>query len=274
MTAIQQASRPRHFCRRRQKFLKLDILSPNLARMPPGEPPNRKKFERLSWLARSKPAKPAQGGRPGDLVEGWHSRGYLPHLKAANASYFVTVRLADSLPREVVLKLGTQAERKLELAAKSHNAKERLKVERKAQREHFRSFEQWLDAGHGSCWLRRSEIAQLVADAFLHFRDTRYVLHGWVLMPNHAHVVVQPLPGHTLSSVLHSWKSYTSKEAQKLIQSGPSATFWQRESYNHWCRDDAERARCIAYVENNPVKARFCHKPEDWPWSSASERAK
>jgi len=80
------------------------------------------------------------------------------------------------------------------------------------------------------------------------------------------------MPGQTLSNILHSWKSFTSNQANKsLHRTGES--FWQAESFDHWIRDDAEHARLVAYVENNPVKARLCKSPEDWKWSSAHERA-
>jgi hypothetical protein len=151
-------------------------------------------------------------------VDGWHSRGYLPHLKAENASYFVTLRLADSLPKDVVVAMKRGAEERLRSEAKARNHEECLKLERQVNRDYFRKLEKWLDAGHGACWLRQSEIAALVSGAFAHFRNERYVLHAWVIMPNHAHVVVQPLPGNTLSIILQSWKSYTSKEAAKLLE--------------------------------------------------------
>ena len=64
-----------------------------------------------------------------------------------------------------------------------------------------------------------------------------------------------------------------SNEANKLLHR-VGETFWQKESFDHWIRDDAERARLVAYVENNPVKAGLCKRPEDWKWSSAHEQAR
>ncbi|HKS36677.1 MAG TPA: hypothetical protein VJW76_05780 [Verrucomicrobiae bacterium] len=77
------------------------------------------------------------------------------------------------------------------------------------------------------------------------------------------------MPGHTLSDILQSWKSYTSKEANKILHRA-GGTLWQAESFDHWVRDDAEHARLVGYVENNPVKAGLCLRPEDWKWGSAS----
>jgi REP element-mobilizing transposase RayT len=45
--------------------------------------------------------------------------------------------------------------------------------------------------------------------------------------------------------------------------------FWQPASFDHWIRDDQEMARICRYIRNNPVSARLCQQPEDWPWSSA-----
>jgi hypothetical protein len=50
-------------------------------------------------------------------------------------------------------------------------------------------------------------------------------------------------------------------------------TFWQAESYDHWVRDDGERQRILAYIEENPVKAGLVQHASDYRWSSAHERA-
>jgi len=90
-------------------------------------------------------------------------------------------------------------------------------------------------------------------------------------MPNHVHAVLRPCHGHTLSKILHSWKSFTSKWANRLLQR-VDGKFWQAESFDHYIRDDDERARVVDYVENNPVKAKLCARPEEWKWSSAFGR--
>jgi REP element-mobilizing transposase RayT len=130
--------------------------------------------------------------------------------------------------------------------------------------------DQLLDAGAGACWLSRPDIARCVAEALTHFTGRRYELPAWVVMPNHVHALVWPFPGQTLSGILHSWKSFTSKRANALLRR--RGTFWQRESFDHWIRDREEHAHLVRYIEANPVKARLVTRPEDWPWSSARSR--
>jgi REP element-mobilizing transposase RayT len=219
----------------------------------------------------------ATGVRPeaaNPLRSGVHTRGYLPHVKREGASYFVTFRLADSLPKAVLLKY--QAERAERLhrfhaaqkSAKQLGATAQTETVDEIERDYFRKLETYLDKGVGECSLKRPEIAMVVADALRFFDGRRYRLDAWVVMPNHVHAVLWPMPNHTLSKIVQSWKRHTSRETNKLLHRTGN-TFWQPESYDHWIRNDEEHARCCHYVENNPVKARLCAAPEDWPWSSA-----
>ena len=68
--------------------------------------------------------------------------------------------------------------------------------------------------------------------------------------------------------ILKSWKQFTSRRAKKILHLGEEP-FWQPESYDHWIRNDEERARIARYIRNNPVTAGLCARPEDWKWSSA-----
>jgi REP element-mobilizing transposase RayT len=203
------------------------------------------------------------------LRSGVHSRGYLPHVKREGATYFVTYRLADSLPKEVLVQLErTRAERIRALLGPGASAAGASAMEEEVNRDFRRELERFLDSGHGACHLRRPDVAALVADNLRHFDGQRYQLGEWVVMPNHVHVLVWPMPGYTLSEILKTWKQYTSRRAKALLGLG-SADFWQPESYDHWVRDDEERARIARYIRNNPVKAGLCQQPEAWRWSSA-----
>lgn len=191
---------------------------------------------------------------------GFHSRGYLPHLKVEGATYFVTFRLADSLPRETLECLDAWRADQLRRA----DAGERIQLDADFSAE----IDAHLDRGAGACWLRDERVAALVSDALRHFDGRRYRLHEWVVMPNHVHALVQPLPGHALEQILHSWKSFTAHGASTTL--GRQGAFWQRESYDHWVRDDGELAHYRNYIGENPVKARLCTRAGDWRWSSTA----
>jgi hypothetical protein len=68
--------------------------------------------------------------------------------------------------------------------------------------------------------------------------------------------------------VLHSWKSFTAQQANKLL--GRQGEFWAREYFDRFIRNEQHLAQAIAYIEQNPVKAGLVDNPEAWPYSSAS----
>lgn len=200
---------------------------------------------------------------------GIHTRGYLPHVKREGATYFVTFRLADSLPKEVLLKFEREKAERLRRLNDFKNRDETINdSEAEIARDLQRQIERYLDRGTGACHLRRPEIADLVAGALRHFHESRYLLHEWVVMPNHVHALIWPMPNYALSGILKSWKQFTSRRARKMVGLDEEP-FWQPESYDHWIRNDDERAKIARYIRNNPVNAGLCARPEDWRWSGA-----
>ena len=123
-------------------------------------------------------------GVPGQV---WHSRGYLPHFESSEATQHVTFHLADSLPQTAL--------RRVEAELKTLPAEKRS-VERRKR------VEAWVDAGHGSCALRRPGIANMVQGSLLAFDSQRYRLLAWVIMPNHVHVLFQPINGWTVAEIV------------------------------------------------------------------------
>jgi putative transposase len=181
---------------------------------------------------------------------GWHARGYLPHFDAPGITQFVTFRLDDAMPAsrrsewEALLRIEDDRERRIQL-------------------------ETYLDRSFGECWLRRPEIARLVCDALKFFDGKRYRLDAWVVMPNHAHVLVE-IWQTPMGEILKSWKGFTSREANKIL--GRTGRFWEREHWDTRIRDEEHLRKSRRYIEMNPVKAGMVRDAADWPWSSAHGR--
>jgi REP element-mobilizing transposase RayT len=228
--------------------------------MIPEEPNPGLERVKFSLRATGLPAEPVH-----PLRSGVHSRGYLPHVKREGASYFVTFRLTDSLPQEVLLRFEREHADSIRRLAGGATSEALGEIHRELRRK----IEHHLDRGAGACHLRRPEIADMIAGALRHFHGEHYLLDEWVVMPNHVHLVLWPMPNFTLSEILKSRKRHTARQAN-LILGKTGQPFWQRESYDHWIRDDAEKSRIRRYVRMNPVKAGLCQQPEDWPWSGAS----
>ncbi len=176
-------------------------------------------------------------------------RKNLPHWTQENSTYFVTFRLADSIAQS---RLNEYKE--LRETWQKHHQIPYSKSEQNQFDELFsQRINDWLDDGAGSCILGRADAAKIVADTLLHFDEQRYVLDEWVIMPNHVHVLVTPLPGFELKSILHSWKSFSAHELNKQL--GSDGVVWKKESYDHIVRSREEFVRIQTYIRDNPVKA-------------------
>ena len=121
-------------------------------------------------------------------------------------------------------------------------------------------------------YLKEPRVAKIVQDAMLFFDKEKYLLSSWVVMPNHVHLVTTPLPGKRLAGIMQSLKSFTANEANNLLDR--KGTFWMPDYFDRYVRSQRHLVAAIAYVENNPVKAGLCRRPEDWPFSSAWFRAR
>jgi REP element-mobilizing transposase RayT len=204
---------------------------------------------------------------------GWHSRGYLPHWDHPGMIQSVNFRLIDSLPIEVLQRWKTQLFGSAGFQPANPGSRTSAGKDAGAPNtiELRRRIEEYLDAGHGACWLRRDEIAAVVEDALRHFDGQRYRLLAWCIMPNHVHSLIETMEGFPLSEVVHSWKSFTSKKANEVL--GRRGAFWQREYLDRYVRNAEHYVRVLAYIEENPVKAGLVSVKTEFPWSSARFRA-
>jgi putative transposase len=179
---------------------------------------------------------------------GWHERGFLPHYDVPNITHFVTFGLEDSIPPHAWETI---------LAATD-------------ERERRRRIEAAFDGHHGACHLRRPEIAELVENALRFFHGQRYDLRAWCIMPNHVHALLR-VADIPLSEIVDSWKSFTSREANRLLgRSGQR--FWRPDYFDIFQRDANHEIRTVRYIEQNPCKAKLILDAKEWPWSSARLR--
>lgn len=178
------------------------------------------------------------------------TRNRLPHWSQQQATYFVTFRLADSVPGEV-LRSHVEARRAFE--ANQGPRPWPAEVEREYYRRFFGKVEHWLDQGAGACLLKQPEVAAIVADSLKFFDGQRYRLHAWVVMPNHVHVLFETLGDASPGEILKSWKGFTARRINgQLGRTGP---LWQTSYFDRMIRDWPHFGRCVRYIVLNPEKA-------------------
>jgi putative transposase len=173
----------------------------------------------------------------------------LPHWQQEGAVYFVTFRLADAVPR----RLRTQWESERKAWLRVHPEPWTAETECEYHVRFSGAMERWLDAGHGSCVLRRHDCAAFVAEALRHFDGERVVQLAWIVMPNHVHTVFVQNAAWPLEKIILSWKGFTARRINALLSR--TGGFWQRDYFDRLVRDGKHFANCVRYIRKNPAKA-------------------
>lgn len=190
-------------------------------------------------------------------------RRRLPHYQPIDSVLFVTFRLANSLPKETVAQLHREREENEKALRNEQDLKRKIQLKSELQKKYFGHFDDYLDRVCTDIhWLKQPEIAKIVYEAILYYDSKEYDVVTFCIMPNHIHLVAdmhkRNIPLH---SILQRIKSFTAVKANPILQrSGP---FWQRENYDHVVRNGEELKRIVAYVIENPVKARLCKNWDD-----------
>jgi REP element-mobilizing transposase RayT len=173
-------------------------------------------------------------------------RRRLPHVYEAEQSVFLTWRLHDTLP--------------------SHRA---FPTKALNSGQAFAAMDRLLDeASGGVFYLRQPAIADMVVEAIQYNSNIlgHYLLHAFVVMPNHVHLLVTPAVA--LPKLTKSLKGITGKRANAMLAMTGSS-FWQEESYDHLVRHEREFEKIRNYIEENPVRARLVREANEYWWSSA-----
>ncbi|MEO5923457.1 MAG: transposase [Bryobacteraceae bacterium] len=169
----------------------------------------------------------------------------LPHIYPADKALFITFNLHGSVPASGLPPPGPLPSGRAFVWIDKH-----------------------LDAAKtGPRHMLRSDLARLVATSIRKGAELRhYDLEAFVVMPNHVHMLIWPKISP--SRLMNSLKGSTARAANKVLGL-TGEPFWQKESYDHWVRNDEELRKIHTYIDDNPVRAGLVADAREYPWSSA-----
>ncbi|CAN5903431.1 hypothetical protein BH11VER1_BH11VER1_40280 [soil metagenome] len=114
----------------------------------------------------------------------------------------------------------------------------------------------------------------LIMDCLLHWKEKRYQLYAGCVMPDHVHLLIEPsieswdennnAVFHSLTQILHTIKSFTAHEINKLSKS--TGNVWEPESFDRMIRSESDLQEKFLYIANNPLKAGIMGEGETYPW--------
>ncbi len=116
--------------------------------------------------------------------------------------------------------------------------------------------------------LSRPRVAPLVIQALQHWHEDRYKLHDFVVMPDHVHMLLEPLEYErgfvSLQRITHSIKTWTAAQINRELHR--AGTLWEEETFDHVVRGPGDLRKIRDYIWLNPVRAELVERPTEWPW--------
>jgi putative transposase len=107
--------------------------------------------------------------------------------------------------------------------------------------------------------------AELLIDTLYHYRGSANLLHEFVIMPDHIHVLLTALT--SLEKTVQFIKGGFSYRAKKEL--GSTMEIWQKGFQDHRIRDAQDYAIHRTYIRQNPVRKNLCESAQMYLWSSA-----
>ena len=205
-----------------------------------------------------------------ELKPYYHRR--LPHYQPKDSILFVTFRLANSLPKNVVVQLLQEREqREINIMCEKNREKKQILLQEEGRR-YFGHFDSYLDRVMTEIhWLANPVVAEVVKNSILFYDQKIYEVVAFCIMSNHVHLVLNMEKTNVpLHSILQRVKSYSARKANSLLEM--KGIFWQRENYDHVVRNSEELKRIVRYVMENPLKAGLCKTWSDWRWTFINEK--
>ena len=114
-----------------------------------------------------------------------------------------------------------------------------------------------------------NEVLAVVMNSCLYWNEKKCKIHVCVVMPDHVHILLTPLeiPNlgyHSITAILHSIKSYSSIEANRLMNR--QGVFWQQEYFDRIIRSESDLFEKRNYIRTNPVKNGLVEVVEEYPF--------
>ena len=115
-------------------------------------------------------------------------------------------------------------------------------------------------------FLQEEELPLIVTALTESRRRMRFLLGGYVIMPDHWHALIWPSSPLTISTTMQSVKWQAASMLNR--QRGVPGAVWQHQFWDRFVRNERELANQLDYMHLNPVRKGLVARPEDWRWSS------
>lgn len=169
----------------------------------------------------------------------------LPHWEQTGRIQYITFRLADSLPQNVLLQLANLQTEFKSIHPEPWNKDTRIKYKILFSDKR----EEYLHVGYGSCIFKDPSIRKIMEDALQFYDGIKYDLLAYVIMPNHVHILIQPEEGNECKTQIGNIKRFVAHQVNKIL-SKKGKVF--SESWDRIIRNESHLNSVLSYIYFNP----------------------
>ena len=177
------------------------------------------------------------------------TKGNLPHWNQKNKIYFITFRLGDSLPLDVLRRYEEYCKYQEHVIETNGGLPEDWK---RYEVEKHNKVLNYLDKGYGSCLLKQSAVRKIVVDTLHFFDGDCCLIHDYVIMPNHVHLLVEMLDDASVTDMIGRVKKFSARTINKLLNR--KGKLWQYECFDRIVRSEYHYLRSVRYIALNPYR--------------------
>ena len=169
----------------------------------------------------------------------------LPHWNQDYTYIFITFRLGDSLPQDILAQLKVERKRWLSLHPEPWDRRTKYEYQSKIAG----NIEKWIDKGYGSCLLKEQDATDALIATMYHDDGEKYELTAYVIMPNHIHALIMPNENIRVETIMQEWKSVSSHVLKKLY--GTRWCGWMDNYHDRMIRNEDHFNNVVSYILNN-----------------------
>ena len=216
-----------------------------------------------------------------ELVKTKYKSNALPHIQPIGATFFVTFRLFDTLPKSYLNKFKEDRNLKIAFLKREKPIGYQNKIANE-QKKYFKIYDEALDKMHNNIrFLEHPNIAKETIKQLHKYDGKWYDLIAYCIMPNHVHFLIDTrlqlekfnfddeviIKNYTpLYKIIQRIKGASARHSNLLLDR-EGISFWQRDYFDYFIRNNQEFQRIMAYILENPVKANLVKNWEDFPHS-------
>ena len=170
----------------------------------------------------------------------------LPHWEQTGKIHFLTFRLGDSMPQEMIRQYKEEKNRFMIAHPQPWNQQ----IYNEYHNLISNPIEKYLDSGYGDCVLKDAAVRQILIDAIDYYDGKRYLVLAYVIMPNPVHMLIVPAIGYELYDSIGSVMRFSARGINRITEK--RGRLWQPEPFDTIIRNHTHYTNTLEYIRHNP----------------------